>query len=188
MPSPTRSPKPRSPPRFIPPRATTIFWSSSTSITIPTSVISSTRGCRSSPASRTPTPSSPSRRSARVRSGLLFRPRRSLDRRQRFEICRDCGAILGRQLRGVLDDARHRAAGAIVIGGRAGFEEIGDVLLAPFGKPFLRDVRHPALAFRIWPAGEALPGDNAAEEISGTVALGAMAEAVDQIGAAIPAA
>src|SRR6476620_2924699 len=61
---PMRSPKPRSPRRSTPPPATTICWSSSTSTTTPTSAISSTRRCRSFRASRTPTPSSPSRRSA----------------------------------------------------------------------------------------------------------------------------
>ena len=53
-------------------------------------------------------------------------------------------------------------------------------------KSLLRDVRHPALAFRIGPAGEALRRDDAAEKIARAVALGAMAETVDEIGAAIP--
>ena len=52
--------------------------------------------------------------------------------------------------------------------------------------PFLRDVRHPALAFRIGSAGKALRGDDAAKEISRAVTFRAMTEAVDQIGAAIP--
>ena len=43
-------------------RATSTCWSSSTSSPAPTSAISSTRRCRPSRASRTPAPSSPSRR------------------------------------------------------------------------------------------------------------------------------
>ena len=73
-------------------------------------------------------------------------------------------------------------------GSSPGFEEIGDVLFAPFADTFLRDVRYPSLAFRIWPAGETLRGDDATEEIARAVTLGAMAEAVDEISAAIPVA
>src|SRR3984893_14937380 len=116
----------------------------------------------------------------------LLRPRRSVDRRQRLEIFRDRRPIFGAELRSVLDHARHRAAGAVAIGHLPGFEEIGDVLRAPVANPLWRDVRHPALAFRVWPAGEALRCDDAAEKIARAVALGAMAEAVDQIGAAVP--
>ena len=50
----------------------------------------------------------------------------------------------------------------------------------------LRDVRHPALAFRIGSTCEALRGDDAAEKIARAVTLRAMAQAVDEIGAAIP--
>src|SRR6266851_1939096 len=67
-----------------------------------------------------------------------------------------------------------------------GFEEIGDVLRAPIAKPLLRDVRHPALAFWIWPAGKTPRGDDAAKKVTRAVAIGTMAEAVDQIGTAVP--
>ncbi len=89
-------------------------------------------------------------------------------------------------MRSVLDHARHRAAGGVAIGHLPGFEEIGDVLRAPIAKPLLRDVRHPALAFWIWPAGKTPRGDDAAKKVTRAVALGAMAEAVDQIGTSVP--
>src|SRR6202022_2036993 len=60
-------------------------------------------------------------------------------------------------------------------------------LRAPVAKSLLRDVRHPALAFRIRPAGETLRGDDAAEKVTRAVALRAMAKAVDEVSAAIPA-
>src|SRR6266404_3108227 len=154
----------------------------------PTSAISSTRRCRSSPASRTPTPSSPSRRSAQARSrlvavlrGLPGRRWRSVHWRQRLEILRHASAIFSWQLRDVFDHARHRAAGAVAVGHFPGFEEIGDVLLAPFGESFLGDVGYPALTFRIRSAREALRGDDTAKEISGAVTLCAMAENVDGV-------
>ena len=53
-------------------------------------------------------------------------------------------------------------------------------------RPLLRDVRDPALAFRIGPAGKALRRDDTAERIARRMAFGAMAGAVHQIGAAIP--
>ena len=90
------------------------------------------------------------------------------------------------QLRGVADHAHHRSAGGIAIGRLPGLEEIGDVLGAPVAEPLLRDVRHPALAFRVRPPGETLRRDDAAEKIARAVALGAMAETSDEIGAAIP--
>src|SRR5262249_8481010 len=48
------------------------------------------------------------------------------------------------------------------------------------------NVRHPALPVRIGTTGKALRSDDAAEEIARAVALGAMAKAVHEIGAAIP--
>src|SRR5947208_1669227 len=96
-------------------------------------------------------------------------------------------ALLRRQLRRVLDDTRHRAHGLVALRQVAGLEEVGNVLHAPFGEvAFLRDVRHPTLAFGIRRAGKALRGDNAAEEIARAVALRAMTQSVDEIGAAIP--
>ena len=50
----------------------------------------------------------------------------------------------------------------------------------------LGDVRHKALPFRIGTAGKALACNDAAEKIARAVAFGAMAETVDEIGAAIP--
>src|SRR5450432_6867 len=111
-------------------------------------------------------------------------PRRSVDRGQRFDVFRDCRAIVRAQLRGVLDDAHHRAADGIAVGRLAGFEQIFDVLCAPLAESLLGDIGYPPLAFRIWPAREALRGDNAAEKIARAVALGTMSETVDQIGAA----
>src|SRR5258708_1933728 len=80
-----------------------------------------------------------------------------------------------------------QASAAMPRGPRAGLKEVGDVLLAPVANSFLRDVRHPAFAFRIGAAGETLLGDGAAEEIPRAVAFRAMAETVHEIGAAIPA-
>src|ERR1700757_3507941 len=118
---------------------------------------------------------------SRSRSGLvrllLLRPRRSFDRRQRFQIFGDRVAILRPQLRGVLDHGHHRAAGAVAVRRLAALKKISDVLDAPVADALLRDVRHPALAFRIGSAGEALRGDDAPQEIARTVALGAMAKA-----------
>src|ERR1700721_2200978 len=53
-------------------------------------------------------------------------------------------------------------------------------------RPFPLDVGHPAPAFRSGTAAKALRGDDAAEKIARTMALRAMAEAVDQISPAIP--
>ena len=117
---------------------------------------------------------------------LLFRPRRSVDRRQRLDVVGDRGAIFRRELRGVLDHAHHRSAGAVAIGHLAGLEKIADVLCAPVRKSLLGDVGHPALAFRIGPARKSLRGDDAAEEIPRAVAFRAMAKTVHEIGAAIP--
>src|SRR4030088_8307 len=116
----------------------------------------------------------------------LLGPRRPVHRRQRIEVFGECFAMLRGQVRGVLDHAGYRAAGGVAVGHFPGFEEIGDVLLAPFRKSFLGDVRYPALAFRIRSAREALRGDDAAKEISGAVTLRAMAEAVDEVRTAIP--
>src|SRR6185437_16717121 len=74
----------------------------------------------------------------------------------------------------------------VAVGRLSGFEVVRDVLRAPALQPFLRDVRHPALALRIGSTCETLRGDDAAESISRAVTLGAVAEAVDEIGAAVP--
>src|SRR5258707_6175300 len=84
------------------------------------------------------------------------------------------------------DHGPHRAGGLVAVGKFAGFEKIADVVLAPLAGSLLRDVRNPALAFGVGPAGEALRRDNAAKEVSRAVTLRAMAEAVDEIGTAIP--
>src|SRR5207245_11598106 len=103
-----------------------------------------------------------------------------------LHIIRDRRAVVGWKLRSILDHAGHRAAGGVVIGRRPGFEEVGDVLLAPIAYSFLGDVRHPALAFRIGSPGKALRADDAAKEMAGAVTLRAMTKAVHEIGAAIP--
>src|ERR1700759_4848962 len=79
----------------------------------------------------------------------------------------------------------HRTTDGVAVGRLSGLEKIGDVLVAPFRQSLLGDVRHPALAFRIRDASEALSGDNAAEEIAGAVTPRPMAEAIDQISTAI---
>src|ERR1700751_610291 len=107
---------------------------------------------------------------------LAWWPRRPFHRRQRFHVFRDGSAVLGRQLRDVSDHARHSATDGVAIGQLPGFEEISDVLRVPVAESFLRDVRHPPLAFRIRSTGEALRTDDAAKEISRTVTLRAMAE------------
>src|SRR5437868_13209336 len=119
---------------------------------------------------------SPCPRSAALRR--LLRPWRALHRRQRFQIFRDRRAVLGRELRGVLDHAPHRAARGIAVRHLPGLQEIGDVLDAPLIQPLLRDVGYPALAFRIRSAGKTLRIDNAAEDIARAVTLRAMAETV----------
>src|SRR5260370_30130222 len=91
-----------------------------------------------------------------------------------------------RQLRGVFYHARHRAAGAVAFRHLSGFEKIRDIFRAPVSQPLLRDVRDPALAFRIGPACKSLRSNDPAEEIPRAVTLRAMAEAVDEIRAAIP--
>src|ERR1700730_10425681 len=116
----------------------------------------------------------------------LLGPRRSVDRRQRLEIFRDRRPVFRVQLRGVLDDPHHRAADGIAVRHLTSFEQIFDVLCAPLAKSLLRDIGYPTLAFRIWPAGEAVRGDDAAEKVTRAVALGAMAEAVDEVGTAVP--
>src|SRR4051794_38772698 len=93
-------------------------------------------------------------------------------------------AILCAELRGILDHARHRAADVVTVRRRARFEKIVDILLAPVGETFLRDVGDETLAFRIRPAGEALRSYDATEEIARAMTLRAMTERVDEIGAA----
>src|SRR3954463_16404561 len=84
----------------------------------------------------------------------LLRPRRSLHRGQRFDVVRDRGAILRRQLRSVADHARHRAASGVAFRRLSALQEIRDIFRAPVAKTLLRDVGHPALAFRIRSAGK----------------------------------
>src|SRR6202041_1105431 len=116
-----------------------------------------------------------------------LRPRRAVHRRQQLEIFSDRRAILRTQLRDIPDHANHRATDAVTVRQLAGFEEIGDVGLAPVANSFLGDVRYPPLAFRIRSACKALHRHDAAEEIARTVTLRTMAEAVDEVSAAIPA-
>src|SRR6516164_9697829 len=115
---------------------------------------------------------------------LFLRRLWSLDRRQRFHIFADRGAVGWLELQHILDHRDHRAAGAVAVGRDTILQVVGDVFRAPVAKPLLRHVRHPALAFRIGAARKALARDDAAEEIARAVALGAMAKAVDEIGAA----
>src|SRR5258708_3013674 len=59
-------------------------------------------------------------------------------------------------------------------------------LLPPAPQPFLCEVPHPAPGFRGGAARKTLVGNDAAEKIARAVTFGAVAEGVDQIGAAIP--
>src|SRR5207237_8249978 len=117
----------------------------------------------------------------------LFWPGRALDGWQRLQVFGHASAILRAQLRCVLDHARHRTAGAVAVRHLPSLKKISDILLAPVANAFLGDVGHPTLAFRVWAAGESLRGDNATEEVPRAVTLRAMADAANQIGAAIPA-
>ena len=120
---------------------------------------------------------------AAVSRSRTFRP---LDRRQRFEVSRDRAEVFGRELWSLAHHGRHWSADAIAVGHVSGFENALDVALrvvADFGR---RDVGDPPVAaFRIRTAGEALARNDGAETVAGTVALGTMTRAVDQIGAAI---
>src|SRR5262249_10094358 len=112
---------------------------------------------------------------------------RPLDRRQRFYIARDRGAIPGRQLRRVAHDRAHRTADGIAVGQIAGLEDARDIALRIIADAGRRDVGDPAAAaLRIRAAGKSLACDDAAEHVARTVAFGAMARTVDEIGASVP--
>ena len=65
-------------------------------------------------------------------------------------------------------------------------EQIGNVGLLPLAELGLCDVRDPTFALWIWTSGETLRGDDRAQRIARTMTLGAVAGAIDEIGAAIP--
>src|SRR5258707_1281260 len=112
---------------------------------------------------------------------------RSFDRRQRFDIVRDRGAILGRELRRIADDRGHRATDRIAVRHVAGFEDTLDVPFRVTTDPRRRNVGNPTVAaFLIRTAGEALACNDGAEKIAGTVTLRAVAWAFDEIGTAVP--
>src|SRR6185295_17690114 len=111
---------------------------------------------------------------------------RAFDRRQRLDVGRHRGAILGAELRGVADHGRHWAADRVAVRCIAGFEQVGDVLLGVIAERLLGDVRNPALALRIGAARKALRRDDAAEDVAWAMALGAVAGTVDQIGTPVP--
>jgi hypothetical protein len=62
--------------------------------------------------------------------------RRSVHRRQRFDVGRDRIVIRFAQLGDVPDHARHRTAGTVAIGRLSSLQEISDILFAPVRKPF----------------------------------------------------
>src|SRR5262249_57094624 len=69
----------------------------------------------------------------------------------------------------------------------SGLEDALDVALRVIADTSRRDIGNPAVAaFGIGAAGKALPRDNGAEKVAGTVALRAMPRAAHQVGAAIP--
>src|SRR6476620_6749736 len=65
-------------------------------------------------------------------------------------------------------------------------KQIGDVLLAPFAEALLGDVGDPPLARQVRTAREALVSFDRAQNVPRAVAFGAVAGAIDQIGAAVP--
>src|SRR5581483_49211 len=118
---------------------------------------------------------------------------RSLDRRQRGNVGRDGGAIVGTEQRRVRDHFGHRSAGVIAVRIHAVAEKARNVFLrprdlvaAPMTEAGRRDVGHPAFAVRRRAAGKPLAFDDAAEDIARRMTFGAVAGAVHQIGAAIP--
>jgi hypothetical protein len=111
---------------------------------------------------------------------------RSLDRRQRFDIVRDRGAIPGRELRRIADDRGHRATDRIAVRHVAGFKDTLDVPFRVITNSSGRNVGNPTVAaFLIRTAGEAL-ADDGPEKIAGTVTLRAVAWTVDEISTAVP--
>ena len=120
---------------------------------------------------------------AAVSRSRTFRP---LDRRQRFEVSRDRAEIFGREFGRLAHHGGHRSADGIAVGHVSGFENALDVALRVVADSGRRDVGNPPVAaFRIRTAGEALARNDGAETVAGTVALGTMTRAVDQIGTAI---
>src|ERR1700730_5292484 len=117
---------------------------------------------------------------------LLSWLRWTVDCRQRLEVDRHRLAIPRRKLRGVADHRRHAAADRIAVGHLAGFEQICDVLHGIVGETLLSNVGHPAFAFQVRPASEALRGLDRAQGIARAVTLGAVTGSVDQIGATVP--
>ena len=117
---------------------------------------------------------------------LLFR-HRVRQRRQRLQIGGNRRAVFRLELRNVLLHPRHEAADHVEIRRIPGFQQIGDVLRAPIGKPVIarRDIRDLTLAFRIAGAGKGLALDDAAEEVARRMTLAAMTGPVDEIVAAI---
>src|SRR5207248_733010 len=80
----------------------------------------------------------------------------------------------------------HGGADRIPFRGLPGLQQVTNVLIRPVLEPQLRDIRHPALAVRGGTSGEPLSCHDAAECIARAVTFGAMAWAVDQIGATVP--
>src|SRR5262245_19399432 len=116
----------------------------------------------------------------------LFRRLGAFDRRQRLDVGRDRLAVgFGQALRRA-HHFGHRSADRIAGGRGAGGENLDDVGLGIIADALGRDVRDPVVAHGGGAAGEALALDDAAEEVARAVAFGAVAGAVDQIGAAIP--
>src|SRR6267154_5307326 len=82
-------------------------------------------------------------------SSLFRRFRRPFDRRERFEIDRDRGVFVRRQLRAIAHDLGHTAANGIAVGRHASLEHVDDVFLRPVADALLGDVGYPTLPVRI---------------------------------------
>src|SRR5262245_15559709 len=107
--------------------------------------------------------------------------------RQGFQIRGHGLAIRPRQLAGIDHDVGHARTNRIVVRRGAGLEQIGNVLIRPGANAVRarRDVRDPALAFRVRATGEAPFGHDAAQAVAFAVALRAMGGSFDEIGTAI---
>src|SRR5262249_19764518 len=119
------------------------------------------------------------------RSFGAWRRCRTRDGWQGLDVDGHCLAIFVAQLRRVAHDPEHRTPDP-VIGRIAAGQLLLDVLYRPVSQRLLRDVRHPAFAFRIRSSGKALRLDDTTENIARAVALDTMTRPTDQIGAAIP--
>src|ERR1700674_2960152 len=106
--------------------------------------------------------------------------------RQRFDVGRHRGAILGAQLRSIVYDLHHWPTYPVAVHRHAGRKRFGDFWLRPLLQLELGNIREAALAIGSWTAGKTLSGNDGADTIASAVAFGTVAGTVNQIGTAIP--